>query len=270
MGLLDRIRRSSTPPAAPRTALFDDEFQRKLEMLAIVSRRVFSGRMRAERRSKKKGSGVEFADHRDYVPGDDFRYVDWNVFQRFGRLLVRLYEEEEDLGIYFLIDCSKSMTFGGAKKFDQARKMCAALAYVGLANLDRVTIVALNDQVNHAIEPVTDLDNYGKAEWWAYPTNGKGDCEDYVLLKRKLLIDAGWPRSALLITVVRDKKGDGHAVLMVKTDRGEFVLDNQEQRVLPWRETGYRYVKRQSQMSPNVWVSLGDTQTTSMVAAKGE
>ena len=131
-------------------------------------------------------------------------------------------------------------------------------------------LVALNDQVNHAIEPVTDLENYGKAEWWAYPTNGKGDCEDYVLLKRKLLIDAGWPRSALLITVVRDKKGDGHAVLMVKTDRGEFVLDNQEQRVLPWRDTGYRYVKRQSQLSPNVWVSLGDTQTTSMVAAKGE
>jgi uncharacterized protein (DUF58 family) len=147
MGLLDRFRRSSAPPAAPRAVLFDDDFQRKLEMLAIVSRRVFSGRMRAERRSKKKGSGVEFADHRDYVPGDDFRYVDWNVFQRFGRLLVRLYEEEEDLGIYFLIDCSKSMTFGGAKKFDQARRMCAALAYVGLANLDRVTIVALNDQV---------------------------------------------------------------------------------------------------------------------------
>ena len=147
MGLLDRLRRSSAPPAAPRTALFDDDFQRKLEMLAIVSRRVFSGRMRAERRSKKKGSGVEFADHRDYVPGDDFRYVDWNIFQRFGRLLVRLYEEEEDLGIYFLIDCSKSMTFGGAKKFDQARRLCAALAYVGLANLDRVPIVALNDQV---------------------------------------------------------------------------------------------------------------------------
>ena len=131
-------------------------------------------------------------------------------------------------------------------------------------------LVALNDQVNKAIEPVTDLENYGKAEWWAYPTNGKGDCEDYVLLKRKLLIDAGWPRSALLVTVVRDKKGDGHAVLVVKTDRGEFVLDNQEQRVLSWRDTGYRYVKRQSQVSQNIWVSLGDTQTTSMVAAKGE
>lgn len=147
MGLIDRLRRSSHPAPAPRESLFDDDFQRKLEMLAIVSRRVFSGRLRAERRSKKKGSGVEFADHRDYVPGDDFRYVDWNVFQRFGRLLVRLYEEEEDLGIYFLIDCSSSMTFGGRKKFDQARRLCAALAYVGLANLDRVTIVALSDEV---------------------------------------------------------------------------------------------------------------------------
>ncbi|MDQ0469129.1 transglutaminase-like cysteine peptidase [Labrys wisconsinensis] len=126
---------------------------------------------------------------------------------------------------------------------------------------------AVNDQVNRAIEPMTDLENYGREEWWAYPTNGKGDCEDYVLLKRKLLLDAGWPRSALLITVVRDKKGDGHAVLMVKTDRGEFVLDNQETRILPWQNTGYRYVKRQSQTNQNIWVSLGDTQTTAIVAA---
>ncbi len=147
MGLIERLRRSSIPAEPPRAPLFDDEFQRKLEMLAIVSRRVFAGRMRAERRSKKKGSGVEFADHRDYVPGDDFRYVDWSVYQRFGRLLVRLYEEEEDLGIYFLIDCSSSMSFGGMKKFDHARKLCAALAYVGLANLDRVTIVALSDKL---------------------------------------------------------------------------------------------------------------------------
>src|SRR4051812_30686360 len=96
---------------------------------------------------------------------------------------------------------------------------------------------AVNDQVNRAVEPVTDLENYGREEWWAYPVNGKGDCEDYVLLKRKLLIDAGWPRSALLIAVVRDRKGDGHAVLMVKTDRGEFVLDNQEAQILPWQNT---------------------------------
>jgi uncharacterized protein (DUF58 family) len=133
------VRRA--PPAAA-TSLFDDEFQRRLETLALVSRRVFAGRMRAERRSKKKGSGVEFADHRAYAPGDDFRFVDWNAYQRFGRLLVRLFEEEEDLSIYFIVDCSASMAFGSPGKFDQARRLCAALAYVGLANLDRVSVVA--------------------------------------------------------------------------------------------------------------------------------
>jgi uncharacterized protein (DUF58 family) len=149
MGILDIFRRSADHGhAVPATEqLFDDDFQRRLEMLAIVSRRVFAGRMRAEHRSKRKGSGIEFADHRDYVPGDDFRYVDWNVYQRFGRLLVRLYEEEEDLSIYFIVDCSSSMRFAGGRKFDQARRLCAALAYVGLANLDRVTVVGVRDGV---------------------------------------------------------------------------------------------------------------------------
>jgi uncharacterized protein (DUF58 family) len=148
VGLLDLFRRDAAPRASRREQqLFDDEFQRKLEMLALVSRRVFAGRLRAERRSKKKGSGLEFADHRDYVPGDDFRSVDWNVYQRFGKLLVRLYEEEEDLSIYLIVDCSTSMGFGNKRKFDQARRLCAALAYVGLANLDRVTIVGVNDAV---------------------------------------------------------------------------------------------------------------------------
>jgi uncharacterized protein (DUF58 family) len=146
MGLLDWFRpRKVAQAAAPQSDLFDDEFQRKLEMLALVSRRVFSGRLRAERRSKKKGSGVEFADHRDYVPGDDIRSVDWNVYHRFGRLLVRLYEEEEDLSIYFLLDCSASMGFSGSQKFDQARRLVASLAYVGLANLDRVTVLAMTE-----------------------------------------------------------------------------------------------------------------------------
>ena len=148
MGFLEFFQRKKSARAPEqRVELFDDEFQRKLEMLALVSRRVFAGRLRAERRSKKKGSGVEFADHRDYVPGDDIRSIDWNVYRRFGRLLVRLYEEEEDLSIYFLLDCSASMGFGDGRKFDQARRLVAALAYVGLANLDRVTIVGVTDQV---------------------------------------------------------------------------------------------------------------------------
>jgi uncharacterized protein (DUF58 family) len=155
LGLLDVFRSKSAPRRAEsrRDELFDDDFQKKLESLAIVSRRVFAGRMRAERRSKKKGSGVEFADHRDYAPGDDFRSVDWSIYQRFGKLLVRLYEEEEDLSIYFIVDSSSSMSFGDGKKFDQARRLAAALAYVGLANLDRVTIVGATDSVSSRMPP---------------------------------------------------------------------------------------------------------------------
>ncbi|HEY3821606.1 MAG TPA: DUF58 domain-containing protein [Polyangiaceae bacterium] len=149
MGLLDVLpwRREKRAVAAADDDLFDDQFQRKLEYLALVSRRVFAGRLRAERRTKKSGSGVEFADHRDYQPGDDFRYLDWNVYQRFEKLLVRLYEEEEDLAIYFILDTSASMAFGDARKLRYAKKVCAALAYVGLANLDRVTMVTTSDRV---------------------------------------------------------------------------------------------------------------------------
>jgi uncharacterized protein (DUF58 family) len=141
------FRRQKKETRAASDDLFDDEFQRRLDYLALVSRRVFAGRLRAERRTKKSGSGVEFADHRDYQPGDDFRYLDWNVYQRFEKLLVRLYEEEEDLAIYFILDVSGSMAFGGGEKLRYAKKVCAALAYVGLANLDRVSLVTTTDRV---------------------------------------------------------------------------------------------------------------------------
>lgn len=150
MGFLDSVfgrGRSPSSGSAKDDELFDDEFQRKLDYLALMSKRVFAGRMRAERRTKKSGSGVEFADHRDYQPGDDFRYLDWNVYQRFDRLLLRLYEEEEDLAIYFLIDASSSMGFGDGRKLRYAKRVCAALAYVGLANLDRVSIAGTTDRV---------------------------------------------------------------------------------------------------------------------------
>ena len=120
-------------------------------------------------------------------------------------------------------------------------------------------LVQVNKWANDTIQPITDLDHWGVVEKWSYPDDGKGDCEDYVLLKRRTLMQAGWPREALLITVVRDKRGDGHAVLTVKTDKGDFVLDNQAEDIVLWSETGYRFVKRQSQSNPNVWVSLGDT-----------
>jgi uncharacterized protein (DUF58 family) len=150
------IRGRRAPVAVANEDLFDDEFQRKLEYLAIVSRRVFAGKMRAERRTKKTGSGIEFADHRDYNPGDDFRYLDWNVYQRFGRLLLRLFEEEEDLSIYLLVDASRSMGFdvrhpdqqsGHGPKIQQAKRLAAALCYIGLSNLDRVSVSALTSRV---------------------------------------------------------------------------------------------------------------------------
>ena len=113
----------------------------------------------------------------------------------------------------------------------------------------------VNRSVNDAVAPVTDLDLYGKVEMWTYPVK-QGDCEDYVLLKRRILIERGWPESTLLITVVRDEKNDGHAVLTVRTDRGDFVLDNKQSEVLAWADTPYTFVKQQSARNPLLWISL--------------
>lgn len=205
MRLLDWFRRAAAPVSrrwvtsrGGNAALFDEEFQRKLETLAIVSRRVFAGRLRAERRSKKQGSGVEFADHREYVSGDDFRYVDWNVYQRFGKLLVRLYEEEEDLSIYFIVDCSASMGFGDGSKFDQARRLCAALAYVGLANLDRVTLLGIGDGVVARMPT----------------TRGKGRIFKVLSFLRELSPGGETDLAAALKTFVAQHKRRGLAVLL--------------------------------------------------------
>ena len=119
-------------------------------------------------------------------------------------------------------------------------------------------LVRINRWVNTNVKPMTDMEHWGVVERWNYPDDGYGDCEDYVLAKRKMLMQAGWPREALLITVVRDKNNDGHAVLTVKSDKGEYVLDNQTDDIVLWSDTGYRFVKRQSQTDPNVWVSLGE------------
>ena len=129
-------------------------------------------------------------------------------------------------------------------------------------------LVRINRWVNDNVTPVTDLEHWGVVERWDFAEDGYGDCEDYVLLKQQMLVKAGWPRSALLVTVVRDKKGDGHAVLTVKTDKGEFILDNQNENILLWTESGYRFVKRQSQVNPNAWVALGDPPASTTASAR--
>jgi predicted transglutaminase-like cysteine proteinase len=124
-----------------------------------------------------------------------------------------------------------------------------------LAQLDLV-----NRSVNHEIEPITDLDHYGLADYWTIPA-AKGDCEDYVILKRKRLMALGWPASALLITVVRDERGDGHAVLTVRTMQGDFILDNKTDEIKVWHRTHYDYIMRQSYLNPRIWLSLDPRET---------
>ncbi len=126
----------------------------------------------------------------------------------------------------------------------------------------------VNAKVNAMIEPLSDIEHWGVVDQWDIPNDGYGDCEDYVLLKRKLLIAAGLPRQALLVTVVKDEKGEGHAVLTVKTSRGEFVLDNMRDRVKPWNEVPYRFVKRQSQADPNIWVQIGEPTSAPLTVAR--
>jgi uncharacterized protein (DUF58 family) len=127
--------------------LFTADFLNRLEYLSLISRRVFRGTLLAQRRTRQLGGGLEFADHRDYTPGDDFRYLDWNVYARHGDLLLKRFQEEEDLHVYFLLDCSHSMSVGAPAKFDLARQLAAALAYIALADLDRISVVAFADTI---------------------------------------------------------------------------------------------------------------------------
>jgi uncharacterized protein (DUF58 family) len=146
------LPRALDTAAAP---LFDSTFLAKLEQLYLLSKKLFRGEHRAERKSRHAGSSLEFADYRNYSLGDDLRSIDWNIFGRLDRLFVKLYEREQDLHIYFLIDASASMRWQPAglpaldaqlsTKLDQARRIAASLAYIGLANLDRVNVLWFAD-----------------------------------------------------------------------------------------------------------------------------
>lgn len=127
------------------------------------------------------------------------------------------------------------------------------------------TITSVNRSVNTRIKAVTDLEHWGVADKWDIPTDGMGDCEDFQLMKRKLLAEAGLSRRAMRMTVVIDETGEGHAVLTLRTDRGDYVLDNKTNDVLPWFDTGYVFIKRESQDRIG-WVSLGGATSPTMTA----
>ena len=130
---------------------FDNDFLKKLEYLHVVSKRALAGQNRADRLSPKRGRGLEFADHRPYAAGDDYRHIDWKAYKRLNRLLLRLFDEERDLSIYLMLDVSRSMA--EPAKFDMARRVAAALCYVGLVHLDRLTIVPFGRGLGHESSP---------------------------------------------------------------------------------------------------------------------
>jgi len=132
--------------------LLSPELLAKLERLELVTRKIFRGRLKGERRSRRKGQSIEFADFRSYVPGDDLRLLDWNLYARLEKLIIKLFLEEEDLHFYALIDASRSMDFGDPTKLRYAKQLAAALGYIGLVRADRVKIETLG--TNNAVSPV--------------------------------------------------------------------------------------------------------------------
>src|SRR6187431_3199420 len=131
--------------AASSSLLLDPGFMARLDQLDLMSRKMLAGKMKGERRSKRRGQSVEFADYRNYVIGDDLRFVDWNIYARLDKLFLKLFLEEEDLALYVLADMSKSCDYGNPHKADYIKRVAAALAYIGLVNYNRVNIAAMAD-----------------------------------------------------------------------------------------------------------------------------
>lgn len=137
----------------------------------------------------------------------------------------------------------------------ECRRSGPKRAQVELTSERKSDLRTVNALVNRLVRPVSDMELYGRIEHWTYP-DGAGDCEDYVLLKQRLLIGRGWPASALLITVLRDENNEGHAVLTVRTSKGDYLLDNKRAEIVTWNESHYTFIKRQSDRDPQIWVSL--------------
>ena len=150
---------TTTPTPAPTSGgpvpqLLTAEFMARLGALGVVSKKILAGKLRGERRSKKRGESLEFADHRQYSQGDDLRRIDWNLYGRLEKLFLKLFLAEEDLSVYLLVDGSKSMNYGSVNKFDYARKVAAAVAYIGINNLDRVTLTVSAGGKEHVLSNI--------------------------------------------------------------------------------------------------------------------
>src|SRR5271166_885826 len=154
-------QRSAPSDGAASAPLLDPDFLHKLEQLELVSRKIFVGRMKGERKSRRRGSSVEFAEHRNYTVGDDLRHIDWNVYGRLDKLFLKLFLEEEDLHVYTLLDTSLSMDFGTPTKLRYGKQVAAALAFIGLVNHDRILVDTFSAQLDLGLRGVR-----GRSQMW--------------------------------------------------------------------------------------------------------
>lgn len=157
--------------------LLDPALVAALDRLDVVSRKMLRGTRQGERRSRRRGQGMEFADFRPYAPGDDLRFVDWNIYGRIERLFLRLFLEEEDLSLMVAVDASASMAFGTPSKFDVARRVAMSLAYVGLVNQHRVSLAAMRDQGAARLEGLRGRRKAGEAATWLLGQSAAGSLD---------------------------------------------------------------------------------------------
>lgn len=185
--------------------MFDSEFLKRLEYLSLLSKRVFQGQLLAQRRTKQIGGGVEFSDHREYIHGDDLRYLDWNVYARHGDLLLKRFQEEEDLHVYLLLDCSHSMDSLATEpalavdKFRFARQLAAALAYIALADLDRVSVLAYDARIRDTLPLARGKDNMFAVLRFLERLRTSGEATDLAAVAAEFTRRA--PRTGLVVVI---------------------------------------------------------------------
>ena len=207
----------------PDDSPLSPEFLRKLEYLRVVSRHQHTGRFAALTRSKKLGSGIDFADHRPYTPGDDFKDIDWNLFGRLDRFMIRLAEEDTELNLYLLVDVSPSMEFGGPTKAEFSCMVASALAYVGLAHLDRVHIYPFADNLLPPLHPPRNKAHVINVYRYLTELKGLGESD----LKRAAMGFAGVARTRGVVVVLSDflmNDGWRDAVDMLRAARFDLAL----------------------------------------------
>jgi predicted transglutaminase-like cysteine proteinase len=177
-------------------------------------------------------------------------------------------------GPEFAIEFGQSLPPVGFVKFcaanpEECRSVGRNTKRMSMTPDDWTTLFQVNRAVNVAIKPMSDMDLYGVEERWAYPKDDAGDCEDYLLLKKRELEKMGFHAGSLLITVVLDEKSDGHAVLTVATEKGDYVLDNRRNDILLWKDTGYTFLKRQSPHDPRRWMALTGAKSDGTLVSSG-